>query len=100
MIQPVVLMGFLLLTAYGPSTIGSTAGQEYQTNRLHRLRSSAFRMTALTGHLRGVILVLTAMVAAVVARFRYLTGAALVFASHDVSSRAQVHREYPQGCEI
>ncbi|MGH8959012.1 MAG: hypothetical protein ACRDVK_10110 [Acidimicrobiia bacterium] len=47
-------------------------------------------MTALTGHLRGVILVLTAMVAAVIASSSDLTSAAFMSALHCFSSRSQM----------
>ena len=52
-------------------------------------------MTALTCHLGGVVLVLTAMVAAVIAHPRNLTGAAFVCALHFFSSRAPMQRGYP-----
>ena len=57
-------------------------------------------MPALTGHFGDVILVLTTMVAAVVARSDDLTSAAFVCALHSFSSRTLMLREYPKWEEI
>ncbi|HEX5722419.1 MAG TPA: hypothetical protein VFZ06_06685 [Acidimicrobiia bacterium] len=63
---------------------------------LHHLSGAGtFGMAALTCHLGGVVLVLTAMVAAVIAHPRNLTGAAFVCALHFFSSRAPMQRGYP-----
>ena len=96
MIQPVVLIFCLLLTSGIPSSGKYPPSRKTKRNRLHRLLSAlAFRMTALAGHRRRVILVLTAMIAAIVTRSSDLTGAAFVRAFHDFSSQAPTPSEYP-----
>lgn len=94
MIHPVVLICFSPSDECYPIEI-----LEYpptgKTKRwvLHHLPGAGtFGMTALTRHLRGVILVLATMVAAVIASSRDLTGAAVMCALHFFSSRAPMPR--------
>ncbi|HEY3428146.1 MAG TPA: hypothetical protein VGK83_05695 [Acidimicrobiia bacterium] len=91
MIQPVVL---ILLPPFRVTRhLGIPAEQENETNRLTQLLSAlAFGMPALASHRRRVILMLTAMIAAIVTRSSNLTGAAFVGALHGFSSRADTDR--------